>query len=154
MHYAATGQKATAAVSILGGPRAAAEVDGPESFHLVLVDNGANLGFAAGNNVGLRLALAQPDMSCVWLLNNDTLVEPGCLAAMRDAMQALGGDPDRINPLQPAELVIDHSVQVDEYGIEAAFQVVEDNGEISERAQFTRPQMGIVNRFLTPYSAG
>src|SRR5580704_4947879 len=38
------------------------------------------------------------------------------LAAMRDAMKALGGDPEQINPLQPAELVIDHSVQVDEYG--------------------------------------
>ncbi|HZM10135.1 MAG TPA: aconitase family protein, partial [Candidatus Limnocylindrales bacterium] len=37
------------------------------------------------------------------------------LAAMRDAMKALGGDPTLINPLQPAELVIDHSVQVDEY---------------------------------------
>ncbi|MCC6202413.1 MAG: aconitate hydratase AcnA [Gammaproteobacteria bacterium] len=38
------------------------------------------------------------------------------LAAMRDAMQALGGDPTRINPLSPAELVIDHSVQVDVFG--------------------------------------
>jgi aconitate hydratase len=38
------------------------------------------------------------------------------LAAMRDAMVALGGDPAKINPLQPAELVIDHSVQVDSYG--------------------------------------
>ena len=38
------------------------------------------------------------------------------LAAMRDAMKNLGGDPSMINPLQPAELVIDHSVQVDEYG--------------------------------------
>jgi aconitate hydratase len=38
------------------------------------------------------------------------------LAAMRDAMKQLGGDPNRINPLQPAELVIDHSVQVDEFG--------------------------------------
>jgi aconitate hydratase len=38
------------------------------------------------------------------------------LAAMRDAMRALGGDPNKINPLQPAELVIDHSVQVDEFG--------------------------------------
>src|SRR5438093_812353 len=37
------------------------------------------------------------------------------LAAMRNAMQDLGGDPARINPLLPAELVIDHSVQVDEY---------------------------------------
>src|SRR5690349_23281210 len=38
------------------------------------------------------------------------------LAAMRDAMKRLGGDPGLINPLQPAELVIDHSVQVDEFG--------------------------------------
>ena len=43
------------------------------------------------------------------------------LAAMRDAMAAMGGDPGRINPMQPAELVIDHSVQVDEYGSQAAF---------------------------------
>jgi len=38
------------------------------------------------------------------------------LAAMRDAMTQLGGDPDKINPLQPAELVIDHSVQIDQFG--------------------------------------
>jgi len=43
------------------------------------------------------------------------------LAAMRDAMQALGGDPRKINPLQPAELVIDHSVQVDYFGTDDAF---------------------------------
>ncbi len=45
------------------------------------------------------------------------------LAAMRDAMVAMGGDPKRINPLQPVELVIDHSVQVDEYGTAAAFLI-------------------------------
>ncbi|MGD8937466.1 MAG: aconitase family protein, partial [Thiogranum sp.] len=38
------------------------------------------------------------------------------LAAMRDAMKALGGDAEKINPLQPAELVIDHSVQIDSFG--------------------------------------
>lgn len=38
------------------------------------------------------------------------------LAAMRDAMKALGGDPEKINPLSPAELVIDHSVQIDTFG--------------------------------------
>ncbi len=43
------------------------------------------------------------------------------LAAMRDAMVEMNGDPSRINPLQPVELVIDHSVQVDEYGTDAAF---------------------------------
>ena len=45
------------------------------------------------------------------------------LAAMRDAMTELGGDPDRINPLQPAELVIDHSVQVDSFGSAAAMDL-------------------------------
>src|SRR5262245_34728563 len=44
------------------------------------------------------------------------------LAAMRDAMQQLGGDPTKINPLQPVELVIDHSVQVDEFGMPGAFE--------------------------------
>ena len=43
------------------------------------------------------------------------------LAAMRDAIRALGGNPERVNPLAPAELIIDHSVQVDEYGTPAAF---------------------------------
>jgi len=45
------------------------------------------------------------------------------LAAMRDAMARLGGDATKINPLQPAELVIDHSVQVDEFGTPQAFDV-------------------------------
>src|SRR5450432_570324 len=44
------------------------------------------------------------------------------LAAMRDAMKLLSGDPALINPLQPAELVIDHSVQVDQFGTPNAFQ--------------------------------
>ncbi|EQD60719.1 Aconitase/3-isopropylmalate dehydratase large subunit, alpha/beta/alpha domain protein [mine drainage metagenome] len=62
------------------------------------------------------------------------------LAAMRDAMRALGGDPKRINPLIPSELVIDHSVQVDEFGTRAA---LEDNVAIefrrnSERYSFLR----------------
>ena len=45
------------------------------------------------------------------------------LAAMRDAMRTLGGDPEKINPLQPAELVIDHSVQVDEFGTVNAYDM-------------------------------
>ncbi len=45
------------------------------------------------------------------------------LAAMRDALSTLGGDPQRINPLQPVDLVIDHSVQVDEYGTDASFLI-------------------------------
>ena len=45
------------------------------------------------------------------------------LAAMRDAMARMRGDPDRINPVVPCDLVIDHSVQVDHYGLERAFQL-------------------------------
>ncbi len=45
------------------------------------------------------------------------------LAAMRDAIAEMGGDPKRINPLAPAELVIDHSVQVDAFGTRDAFRV-------------------------------
>ncbi len=56
------------------------------------------------------------------------------LAAMRDALAEMGGDPSRINPLVPADLVIDHSVQVDQFGSEAAFLInvereYERNGE-------------------------
>jgi aconitate hydratase len=43
------------------------------------------------------------------------------LGAMRDAIKTLGGDPERVNPLVPAELVIDHSVQVDEFGTPQAY---------------------------------
>ncbi|HEX7291080.1 MAG TPA: aconitate hydratase [Conexibacter sp.] len=55
------------------------------------------------------------------------------LAAMRDAMAAMGGDPSRINPLVPAELVIDHSVQVDEFGTRYAF-------DANARLEFERNQ--------------
>ncbi|RAP57811.1 aconitate hydratase AcnA [Oleiagrimonas sp. MCCC 1A03011] len=55
------------------------------------------------------------------------------LAAMRDAMKNLGGDPELINPLSPAELVIDHSVQVDKFGSESA---IDENVKIEfERNQ-------------------
>jgi aconitate hydratase len=62
------------------------------------------------------------------------------LAAMRTALKALGGDPNRINPLQPADLVIDHSVQVDHYGTSSAFK---DNADLEfernmERYEFLR----------------
>ncbi|HET7316331.1 MAG TPA: aconitate hydratase AcnA [Sphingomicrobium sp.] len=62
------------------------------------------------------------------------------LAAMRDAMTALGGDPQKINPLVPVHLVIDHSVMVDEFGTPMAFEKnvefeYERNGE---RYQFLK----------------
>ncbi len=53
------------------------------------------------------------------------------LAAMREAIVRLGGDPERVNPLAPAELVIDHSVQVDEYG-------AADSLEHNNRIEFSR----------------
>ena len=62
------------------------------------------------------------------------------LAAMRDAMQALGGDPERINPLVPVDLVIDHSVIVDEFGTPRAFanNVEREYERNGERYRFLR----------------
>jgi aconitate hydratase len=90
------------------------------------------------------------------------------LAAMRDAMAALGGDPSRINPLSPAELVIDHSVQVDVFG---SADAAERNAAIEfdrnrERYEFLRwgqqafsnfrvvpPDTGIVHQVNLEYLA-
>jgi aconitate hydratase len=90
------------------------------------------------------------------------------LAAMRDAMKRLGGDPRRINPLQPVELVIDHSVQVDEFGSNLALR---KNAEVEfarnhERYLFLRwgqkafrnfkvvpPDTGIVHQVNLEYLA-
>lgn len=90
------------------------------------------------------------------------------LAAMRDGIARLGGDPDRVNPLQPVELVIDHSVQVDYFGRPDAFQL---NAELEfsrnkERYAFLRwgqnafrnfrvvpPDTGIVHQVNIEYLA-
>ncbi|HEX4010325.1 MAG TPA: aconitate hydratase [Solirubrobacteraceae bacterium] len=71
------------------------------------------------------------------------------LAAMRDAMKDMGGDPAKINPLVPAELVIDHSVQVDAFGSAAAFG---RNAELEfernkERYAFLRWGQGAFHNF-------
>jgi len=79
------------------------------------------------------------------------------LAAMRDAMKRLGGDPKLINPLQPAELVIDHSVQVDEFGSARAFGL---NAELEflrnkERYAFLRwGQKAFHNLAIVPPDTG
>ncbi|HWH58260.1 MAG TPA: aconitate hydratase AcnA, partial [Terriglobales bacterium] len=79
------------------------------------------------------------------------------LAAMRDAMRRLGGDPGLINPLQPAELVIDHSVQVDEFGSAQALGL---NAELEflrnkERYAFLRwGQTGFRNLAIVPPDTG
>lgn len=90
------------------------------------------------------------------------------LATMREAVKDLGGDPSKINPLAPAELVIDHSVQIDAFGFEDA---IERNMDIEyerngERYQFLRwgqtafddfkvvpPGMGIVHQVNIEYLA-
>jgi aconitate hydratase len=90
------------------------------------------------------------------------------LAAMRDGIVRLGGDPNRVNPLQPVELVIDHSVQVDYFGRPDAFQL---NAELEfsrnkERYSFLRwgqsafrnfkvvpPDTGIVHQVNLEYLA-
>ncbi|HET8979052.1 MAG TPA: aconitase family protein, partial [Solirubrobacteraceae bacterium] len=71
------------------------------------------------------------------------------LAAMRDAMRDMGGDPNKINPLVPAELVIDHSVQVDAFGSPRAFQVNAEREfeRNEERYAFLRWGQGAFHNF-------
>src|ERR1700726_2228927 len=76
---------------------------------------------------------------------------------MRDAMKQLGGDPKPINPLQPAELVIDHSVQVDEFGKSKAFDVnaLLEFQRNKERYAFLRwGQTGFRNLAIVPPDTG
>jgi aconitate hydratase len=90
------------------------------------------------------------------------------LAAMRDAMKVMGGNPALINPLQPAELVIDHSVQVDEFANANAFHTnaLLEFQRNQERYVFLRwgqsafrnfkvvpPDMGIVHQVNLEYLA-
>ncbi|HET6177793.1 MAG TPA: aconitate hydratase AcnA [Candidatus Sulfotelmatobacter sp.] len=79
------------------------------------------------------------------------------LAAMRDAMKTLGGDPALINPLQPVELVIDHSVQVDEFGTAGAFDMnaLLEFQRNKERYSFLRwGQTGFRNLAIVPPDTG
>ncbi len=79
------------------------------------------------------------------------------LAAMRDAMKRLGGDANLINPLQPAELVIDHSVQVDEFGTPGALDVnaLLEFQRNKERYAFLRwGQTGFRNLAIVPPDTG
>jgi aconitate hydratase len=79
------------------------------------------------------------------------------LAAMRDAMKQLGGDPKLINPLQPVELVIDHSVQVDEFGSATAIDInaLLEFQRNKERYSFLRwGQTGFKNLAIVPPDTG
>ena len=79
------------------------------------------------------------------------------LAAMRDAMSKLGGDPKKINPLVPVDLVIDHSVIVDNFGNSSAFKanVALEYERNLERYQFLRwGQMAFDNFRVVPPGTG
>lgn len=71
------------------------------------------------------------------------------LAAMREAMASLGGDPEKINPQVPVDLVIDHSVMVDEFGTPTAFQhnVEREFERNGERYEFLKWGQGAFNNF-------
>ncbi len=79
------------------------------------------------------------------------------LAAMRDQFAKMGGDPSRINPLQPADLVIDHSVQVDSYGLLRSFEdnVRREFERNQERYQFLKwGQTAFKNMSVVPPGTG
>jgi aconitate hydratase len=71
------------------------------------------------------------------------------LAAMRDAMKSLGQDPEKINPLAPVDLVIDHSVMVDHFGSPAAFErnVAREYERNGERYEFLKWGQGAFDNF-------
>ena len=79
------------------------------------------------------------------------------LAAMRDAMAALGGDPDKINPLVPVDLVIDHSVVVDHFGTARALaqNVAREYEQNQERYRFLKwGQQAFANFSVVPPGTG
>ena len=79
------------------------------------------------------------------------------LAAMREQFARMGGDPSRINPLQPADLVIDHSVQVDSYGLLRSFEenVKREFERNQERYQFLKwGQSALKNMRVVPPGTG
>ncbi|HVV28601.1 MAG TPA: aconitate hydratase AcnA [Rhizomicrobium sp.] len=79
------------------------------------------------------------------------------LAAMRDAMKALGGDPQKINPLAEVDLVIDHSVMIDNFGTRDAFKknVAVEYERNQERYQFLRwGQQAFANFRVVPPGTG
>ena len=67
---------------------ATAQTDAPGDAAVTFIDAGGNLGFAGGNNVGMSYLLRDPAMAYIWLLNNDTVVEPGAAAALLAQLDA------------------------------------------------------------------
>ena len=126
------------------------DVDRLPFTHRILLENllrtedGVSVDKAQVESVAHWDATADPDNEIAFtvgrVLLQDLTGVPAVvdLAAMRDAMAALGGDPAKINPLQPVDLVIDHSVQVDVFGIDDAFRI---NTEIEYERSAERYQL-------------
>ena len=112
--------------------------------NLLRTEDGVSVDRAQVESVAHWDATAEPDNEIAFtvgrVLLQDLTGVPAVvdLAAMRDAMAALGGDPVKINPLQPVDLVIDHSVQVDVFGIDDAFRI---NTEIEYERSMERYQL-------------
>ncbi len=96
--------------------------------NLLRTEDGVSVDAASVEAVAKWQAKAEPSQEIAFtpsrVLLQDFTGVPAVvdLAAMRDAMKRMGGDPKKINPLQPVELVIDHSVQVDEFGSKDALK--------------------------------
>ncbi len=123
--------------------------------NLLRTEDGQNVTAAQIEAVGGWNPAAEPDTEIQFtparVVMQDFTGVPAVvdLTAMRDAIDAMGGDPEKINPLVPAELVIDHSVQVDEFGTPRAFQ---RNAELEfernkERYAFLRWGQGAFHNF-------
>lgn len=67
----------------------AVESYGPDPYSIAIIRTSENLGFGGGNNVGIRYALSTGDSDYIWLLNNDTVVDPNALSAMVKRMEAV-----------------------------------------------------------------
>ena len=132
-----------------------AAVDGSQSLpfslkvlleNLLRTEDGANVTAAQIQALGSWDENAEPDTEIQFtparVVMQDFTGVPCIvdLATMREAVAQLGGDPARINPLAPAELVIDHSVQIDVFGRADAFErnVELEYGRNKERYQFLR----------------
>ena len=161
-----------------------AAVDGSQSLpfslkvlleNLLRTEDGANVTAAQIQALGSWDENAEPDTEIQFtparVVMQDFTGVPCIvdLATMREAVAQLGGDPARINPLAPAELVIDHSVQIDVFGRADAFErnVELEYGRNKERYQFLRwgqtafddflvvpPGTGIVHQVNIEYLAG
>lgn len=114
--------------------------------NLLRTEDGANITAAHIRSLGNWDSQAQPSEEIQFtparVIMQDFTGVPCVvdLATMREAVKALGGDPSKINPLSPAEMVIDHSVIADKFGTKDAFaQNVElEYGRNKERYQFLR----------------